>query len=1300
MNNNMTKTKKLFRNKSVDKKQLKQIMTSSFQDFGLMKASYLATKLKDIGFQYATQAGLSLSIEDLRVPPIKSNLLRSANENVSMAELEVKRGEITEVERFQKVINTWNTTSETLKDRVVQYFKETDPLNSIYIMAFSGARGNLSQVRQLVGMRGLMADFNGQIIDLPIVTNFREGLTVTDYIISSYGARKGLVDTALRTADSGYLTRRLVDVAQSIIVRQKDCKTQNGIQLTEVRHGNNLVVSLEERILGRRLAFPMTFLLKTSSLDKYKEEEVDSTLAKAIVNEKISSVIVRSPLTCLSRRSVCQYCYGWNLAYGNLINLGEAVGIIAAQSIGEPGTQLTMRTFHTGGVFTTEASRQIRAPFSGKLVYSTNLKTQKTRTQYGKTVCTSQNKASLGLITYKNKKIDLEILPETLILAKNNSVIKKNQILFELSSKTKKTRSGRASKNVFANFSGQVVFEDKKTKKIKRLSKSIISDSSNYLLWILSGQVSSIPLNSPLQVQPGVSLRRKQVLAESKLTTLFEGRLKLLSEKKDLKLLSNSSSLRGLNIVFEKTLKGFIKPVIYGSQNRKLIFNNLRFDSAKAPIIGYLINLNYKTRTGGVLYSANFSAQKKTLSSKLKLKTAEFKSCKTLFYMPEATYNLEKTEKESVQLLVKTGDLIQGQTELFENTFSTISGLVEVKTHKKLAKTIVIKPVKVYVLKKTKRFKNFQQKLVYPGEILLNSIEVEHLSFLDAKTIGGQTYIRLFPIVRYELTNRQDELSSFFNHKDTGLKDINLETGRFKFERKIEGNEPIQLLRRALYFQPQSIASIYEMQLSFSLKVEKRKQLKLNLLLLEKIIFDEHLPKELKKEEVNTVTFVEKNQYMEPSSIVTSFQVLNTEKNQIQSIKEQLLKKERKLLLLTNKDSNKIYLEEANHFLRENTFVHFQETTKTNLFFKNSGLITKVSGNTVFLQLGQPYLFLQGGTILKDQDDLLIKGENLGKLVYELAKTGDIVQGLPLVEKILEARKPSSEAQLARRPGIVTNIFSEAQVAINQGILPKMSLSTQKRKFQILVIAPSLKEEYLSDASQRLLISKFEYINVGQPLTDATINPHSLLIIYFEYYKSLKFLTPYQSAYRSLRKLQAFLLNSIQAVYYSQGVCIADKHVEIIVKEMTRKVQITDSGDSHLLKEEFLDLHQVFSINKSLKNKEHAQFSPVLFGITKAALKTSSFISAASFQSTIRVLTEAAIQGKTDWLRGLKENVIVGRLIPAGTGFTVYNDLSHLKVKIPSGNALPPGSEPKASLNFSSQKKYKTLKNRLKFTIL
>src|SRR6478672_9113677 len=253
----MTKKTKIFRNKTIDKKQLKQIMSWAFTDFGIMKASYLANKLKEIGFQYATQAGLSISIEDLRVPPIKNNLIAAANKKVYLAQFEVERGEITEVERFQKVINTWNNTSETLKDQVITYFRQTDPLNSIYMMAFSGARGNLSQVRQLVGMRGLMADPNGQIIDLPILTNFREGLTITDYIISAYGARKGLVDTALRTADSGYLTRRLIDVAQDMITREKNCQTKDGIRLTNVFDGNNLLISLEERMVGRLLSLPL-----------------------------------------------------------------------------------------------------------------------------------------------------------------------------------------------------------------------------------------------------------------------------------------------------------------------------------------------------------------------------------------------------------------------------------------------------------------------------------------------------------------------------------------------------------------------------------------------------------------------------------------------------------------------------------------------------------------------------------------------------------------------------------------------------------------------------------------------------------------------------------------------------------------------------------------------------------------------------------------------------------------------------------------------------------------------------------
>lgn len=223
-----TQSSLVFRNRIIDKKQLKKLISWSFTHYGTARTSQMADRIKDLGFKYATRAGVSISVEDLQVPQEKRQLLAAAEEDIRATEERYTRGEITEVERLTKVIDTWNDTSEDLKDQVVENFKKNNPLNSVYMMAFSGARGNISQVRQLVGMRGLMANPQGEIIDLPIKTNFREGLTVTEYVISSYGARKGLVDTALRTADSGYLTRRLVDVSQDVIIREHDCGTERG----------------------------------------------------------------------------------------------------------------------------------------------------------------------------------------------------------------------------------------------------------------------------------------------------------------------------------------------------------------------------------------------------------------------------------------------------------------------------------------------------------------------------------------------------------------------------------------------------------------------------------------------------------------------------------------------------------------------------------------------------------------------------------------------------------------------------------------------------------------------------------------------------------------------------------------------------------------------------------------------------------------------------------------------------------------------------------------------------------------
>jgi DNA-directed RNA polymerase subunit beta' len=1279
----MAKKTKIFRNRTVDKKQLKQIMSWAFSDFGIMKASYLANKLKGIGFQYATQAGLSISIEDLRVPPIKSNLIAAANKKVYQAEFEVDRGEITEVERFQKVINTWNTTSETLKDQVITYFRQTDPLNSIYMMAFSGARGNLSQVRQLVGMRGLMADPNGQIIDLPIVTNFREGLTVTDYIISSYGARKGLVDTALRTADSGYLTRRLIDVAQDMITREKNCRTQDGISLTNVLEGSNTLISLEERIVGRLLSLPI-YSTKDGGLIVPADQEITPILAKKISELNLTKVIVRSPLTCGSSRSVCQQCYGWNLAYGNLIDLGEAVGIIAAQSIGEPGTQLTMRTFHTGGVFTTEPSRQIRAQYSGKIIFSKILKTQITRTQYGEVAYISENESSLTLITYDNLKIDLEILPETLILVKDKSFIKKNDILFELTSKTRKTGGEKAFKSIYANQSGEVLLENEKTREPDYVYNSKLTNKPNCLLWILSGQVYNIPLKSVIKIKPNTLTRKNQTIAEAKLISITGGIININSNTEqesnnDFSIFHNTESLNNTNIYLEQNRGGMQKCLIYGSQNRRIVLNSLnpsKIIDGNSSTIAQLINLNYRTKTGGTFYSRDFNNIEENLSfSKNKIKPGG-----TCFYIPESTYQIHQ---DINQLYVKNGDFIKAKTEIFKDNFSTVSGLVDISENKKTI--VTIKPARLLQVKKERNLKFYHQKLLYPGEILFEDLIIERLSFTEVKTINKEIFICIYPIMRYEIINDPNELRYFSSSYSKINNDIRLGNlqSTFTIESKFKENLPVQFIKREILCQPVTTTKNFTVKIQLIKKTIDKINVKLKLLIIENLSIDKFIPKELKKADLTITNLINNEQFIEPYSNITAFQVLISEKNNILSIKEQYLGKERKVFITTNKDYKKVFVEQVNMLFQENKLIKFGEKTQKNFISKNSGFIAKIYGNTLTVHLGQPYLFSQGAIIERRPGDLVKQGDGLGQLVYERARTGDIVQGLPRVEEILEARKPKLEATIATRPGIIVDIEYN-QLDIHVWIAPTVSENPEK-------------DRYVLNYSKRLLIGKFEFINVGQPLNEASVNPHTILDIYFLYYSSLKLLTPYHSAYKSLRKIQAVLLNSVQAVYYSQGVSIADKHVEIIIKQMTGKVQITSSGESPLLPDEVVDLRHVYYINNCLKEKENALFRPILLGITKASLKTNSFISAASFQHTTRVLTEAAIQGKIDWLRGLKENVIVGRLIPAGTGFNAYSDISYIGVKVPYIINKTVNNSP--TTTNKSRDKFNTLKNHLKFKI-
>jgi DNA-directed RNA polymerase subunit beta' len=346
-------------NREMTKKELMKLIDICYRETGHRETVLLLDRIKDMGFTYATRAGLSICLDDMKIPARKEQLIEQARRTVLEIERQYADGLITNGERYNKVVDTWAHVTELVASEMMRELSEEEvgiktgkvqsgAFNSIYMMADSGARGSSQQVRQLGGMRGLMAKPSGEIIETPITANFREGLTVLQYFISTHGARKGLADTALKTANSGYLTRRLVDVAQDVIISEHDCQAMDGIYVTALVEGGEIIEPLEERILGRVACEDVKDPVTTESICS-RNDEINEARARAIVESGIDRVKIRSVLTCQSRRGICMLCYGRDLARGRMVERGEAVGIIAAQSIGEPGTQLTMRTFHIGG---------------------------------------------------------------------------------------------------------------------------------------------------------------------------------------------------------------------------------------------------------------------------------------------------------------------------------------------------------------------------------------------------------------------------------------------------------------------------------------------------------------------------------------------------------------------------------------------------------------------------------------------------------------------------------------------------------------------------------------------------------------------------------------------------------------------------------------------------------------------------------------------------------------------------------------------------------------------------------------
>ena len=1228
-----------FYNYIVDKGRLKKLMASAFTEYGSAHSATVADSLKSLGFRYATVAGVSISVDDLKVPPIKAELLEAAEGEIRETEERYARGEITEVERFQKVIDTWNSTSENLKDEVVTNFRATDPLNSVYMMAFSGARGNLSQVRQLVGMRGLMADPQGEIIDLPIKTNFREGLTVTEYIISSYGARKGLVDTALRTADSGYLTRRLVDVSQDVIVREVDCGTQRGISMEAMKDGDRTLIPLSDRLLGRVLAEDAVD--SKGKVVATRNQNIDHDLAQEI-GDRTERVMVRSPLTCEAARSVCQKCYGWSLAHGHPVDMGEAVGIIAAQSIGEPGTQLTMRTFHTGGVFTGEVARQIRAKADGKVEFGKGLSTRQIRTRHGDERNQVETVGDIRLIPHKGKATNTALTAGSLIYVEDGEEVTKGQLLVEVAKQQVQKSTEKAAKDVTSDLSGEVLFADlvPEDKKDRQGNTTRIAQRSG-LLWVLSGEVYNLLPGAEASVKNGDKVEPGDILAQTRLTAANGGVVRMVPDSREIEIVTASVSLDRAKVKVESD-GGREQYIIYTSDDRKFLLKTTPGTKVQnKQVVAELIDDFYKTETGGIIKYGGIAVGKGS-----RKQGYEVEQGGTLLWIPEESHEVNK---DISLLIVEDGEYVEAGTEVVKDVFCQSSGIAEVIQKNDILREIIIKPGDIHQLDDSKN--EWHEQLIQPGTEVLPGVVTQELRYGEVVETTEGTALLLRPVKEFEVADKPSIPSQASINQDDG-RQIELRSIQkifYKDGERVKSVSSLSLLSTQLVLEIETTEEddvIANLSADIELQPDEDDPdtKRLQMVILESLVLRRDTDVDPHSGEIQTRVLVEDGQEIGKGATIARTEILCNSAGEVQGIREGA-EAIRRILIVRDSDliTHELDLPQSELNYKTGDLLVSGSKLAEGVTLESSGQIVSMSeagGNTTAtLRYARPYRVSQGAVLHIDHGDLVQRGDNLVLLVFERSKTGDIIQGLPRIEELLEARKPKEGCVLSRSSGVCQVVYEE-----NETVDIK------------IVEEDGVVSDYPIKPGQNAIVSDGQVVEAGQPLTDGPANPHEILETYFNYHLPEK--GCYEASLIGLQKAQLFLVRQVQSVYQSQGIDISDKHIEVIVKQMTAKVRVDDGGDTIILPGELLELRQIEQINEamSITGGAPAQYTPVLLGITKASLNTDSFISAASFQETTRVLTEAAIEGKSDWLRGLKENVIIGRLIPAGTGFNALEE--------------------------------------------
>ena len=1190
-----------FINQIVDKKRLGKLIANVYENFGNDVTSVLANNLKDLGFKYATQAAVTISSADLTVPPKKKELVSNAEAELAETSERFEKGQITEVERYNKVIDTWAETNEKVTEAVVEHF---DRLNPVYMMAFSGARGNVSQVRQLVGMRGLMANSEGKIIDLPIKSNFKEGLTVSEYVISAFGARKGLVDTALKTADSGYLTRRLVDVAQDVIIRTNDCGTQNYIEVKPLYDGEKEVVGLDTRVIGRITAEDAVNP-ETGEVIVKKGDLIGRHEAEAIKEAKVPKIKIRSVLTCEAKFAVCRNCYGWSTTDNKPVNLGESIGIIAAQSIGEPGTQLTMRTFHTGGAVSGHGKTKelYHAAKAGKVQYDMDVK--EIRTKYGDLVYQTNNS---GVLKIGSEKLDIPAGAGLYI--QDGDEVSADQVIGEApDTSKKKILTERASKDVITMQSGLVVFKDFGIDETKDRQGNISKLANKQgTIWVEAGTVISLPGGSQVCVKDDANVVEGDTLSETTIKAQNSGEVRFGA---DIVVEEAEIGSRTVNKLSRGRLINIINASI-GSSNAKLQQN-------QQGNMWILENEKYvlKVVNGETIENGKILAElvedeltpQLPCSGEVRYDDLEIDDRKIVtkhgrvIFIPEEIHTLSK---DSSLVMVETGTHVEAGTEVVKDVYANIDGIVRVTVENNIVHEVTITPGELFEIDNPDDLKYADGDIVKEGLEVMPGIVTKHPSMITLFTNEetGEAKLLLRDVQLFEITPRDVEFTA--ETTDSSINIFPVTQMNFRDGDKVRNFNGGALTKTSLILACENQYEDSKGIVEFGAEAED-----LNIVFQENII--------LRSERTaSTITeiLIAPGDFVEAGETVAKVQSIAQTSGTVFASEND----KGRILILDDSATFTLQTKEATK-LKAGDYVLKGDQIGGSEPLEEAGIISEVNGKEVIIRKARPFLVSSGTHLHVDNNSLVQQGDQLATIIYEKIKTGDIVQGLPKVEELLEGRKP-------KEPGMLTDIAGKVEIVNEDGGESVFINSGEDRR------------EFVIPVGQNIIVNEGDQLEVGDMLTDGQPNPHELL------------------EYKGVAYLQQFLVDEVQSVYVSQGVEIANKHIETIVRQMTRKVRIDDPGDTELLQGEMHDINYVKTINADAEEqgKITANYKFVLLGLTKASLNTESFISAASFQETTRILAEAAIKGKTDWLHGLKENVIIGRLIPSGTGFDTEVD--------------------------------------------